>query len=302
MINRSFRNPCRFAGPETDGSQYCFTAGPSQNSFELSPFLNLIPFFNLDPNAFSLQGYDIVINSQTSNLGQALVNGFILSGLTAIIVVIIGSLVAVVLSKYHFRGENYIVLIIFSMSSLPPIIILIPYYIQISILKGFGIDIFGFENPFYSPANGHFLSLLLPYVAFNFPLGVFLIRSFFTNIPDDLIKAAKVDGASNFQIFRKILIPLTRPGIFTTALMVFIQAWNELLFARLFLLGENDSQTVPLALLKFLLNPSALTGVPWIPELILATGSVIATVPLIILVLILQRYIIAGITSGAVKG
>ena len=354
MINRSFRNPCR----SVNTAYNCYTAGPVQDSFELSPFVDtLMNFFNITggKNTFSLQGYDIALNSQAAKLIPALINGFIVSGLTAIFVVFIGSFVAVILSKYHFRGERYIVLIIFSMSSLPPVIILIPYILQIFVLKnlqifGFNlsVDIFafnlkdfvlvlgswsfplgqtieglltGFQSfllsiPLIGPllanfgnflldlfnsTNGRLLSLVLPYIAFNLPLGVFLIRSFFTNIPDELIKAAKVDGASNFQIFRKILLPLTRPGIFTTALMVFIQAWNELLFAQIFLSGSQNSFTVPLALLRFLLNPSQLS-VPWVASLVLDTAAVIATLPLIILVLILQRYIISGITSGAVKG
>ncbi|MHA2336335.1 MAG: ABC transporter permease [Candidatus Hodarchaeales archaeon] len=297
MINRSFRNPCRVAGPEPNGDQFCFNQAPAQNEFELSPFL--------DPEIFSLQSYDIVLNSETANLIQALINGFILSGLTAIIVVFVGSFVAAILAKYHFPGERYIVLIIFSMSSLPPIIIIIPYLIQILVMEDFLFPILGegirdftlvgsFVEDFFKlwefipilgpflvslvrSANGNLLTLVIPYTAFNLPLGVFLIRSFFREIPDELIKAAKVDGASNFQTFRKIT-------------------------ARIFLIGNNDSYTVPLALQQFLVNPSQLTNIPWIPNLILATGAVIATVPLVLLVLLLQRYIISGITAGAVKG
>jgi multiple sugar transport system permease protein len=146
------------------------------------------------------------------------------------------------------------------------------------------------------------LSLVLPYAAFNLPLGVFLIRSFFQEVPDELIKAAKVDGASNWQIFRKILLPLTGPGIFTSGLLVFIQAWNELLFARIFLISSPDNWTVPLSLLQFIITGSELTGIPFVPQLVLSAASIIATLPLVVVVLIFQRKIISGITSGAVKG
>jgi multiple sugar transport system permease protein len=149
---------------------------------------------------------------------------------------------------------------------------------------------------------GPLFPLILPYVAFNLPLGVFLLRSFFAEIPDELILAAKVDGATNFQIFRKILLPLTRPGIFTTAMMVFIFAWNELLFARMFLIQSDQFYTVPLSILQFQKSSSELTGIPWVPELVLNAASIIATLPLIIMVLILQKNIIKGITAGAVKG
>ncbi len=275
MIDRSLRDPCFKVGDQCPSSAVV----PIQKTFELIP------------KYLSIQSYSIVLNSQYTNFIRVLINGFLLSGATAIVVIIVASFVAAVLAKYHLPYENYFVLLIFSMSSLPPIIIIIPYVLQTQILAGYGINL-----------QGQLYGLLLPYVAFNLPLGVFLLRSFFQQIPDELIKAAKVDGASNFQTFRKILLPLTKPGIFTSGIMVFIQAWNELLFAQIFLSSNPSNWTAPLAILQFNRTGTAIAGIPWTSSIVLMSASVIATLPLVIVVLILQKQIISGITSGAVKG
>ena len=290
VLDRSFRNPCLYVKAGTQ----CTSAAPPQRTFELIP------------QYFSLQSYTLVLNSAETSFAQALINGFFLSGFTAIIVVIIGSLVAVVTSKYHFPYERYLILMIFAMTSLPPIVIIIPYLIEILSLKSIGVDLQQLA-PIHTGIFGitiypNTFVLLLPYAAVNLPLGFFLLRSFFAEIPDELVKAAKVDGASNTQIFTKILFPLTRPGIFTTAMMVFIEAWNELLFARLFLIANRNSWTVPLAILQFAITPSDLSNIPWVPDLVLTAAAVVSTLPLIIIVLVLQRQIISGMTAGAVKG
>ncbi|MHA2054333.1 MAG: ABC transporter permease [Candidatus Hodarchaeales archaeon] len=285
---RSFRDPCQ----RVNADQGCTSSTPPQNDFE---FL---------PKHPSIQSYKIIFTSSNADIDRALLNGFILAGTTALLVVILGSLVAAILAKYQFRFQTLFILMIFAMSSLPPIIIIIPYILQINWLADHNINIR--EMNWIKIGGSHYpgplFPLILPYVAFNLPLGVFLLRSFFAEIPDELILAAKVDGATNFQIFRKILLPLTRPGIFTTAMMVFIFAWNELLFARMFLIQSDQFYTVPLSILQFQKSSSELTGIPWVPELVLNAASIIATLPLIIMVLILQKNIIKGITAGAVKG
>lgn len=307
---RSFRDPCL----RIDKNKGCPESSPPQSEFE---FLPKYP---------SIQSYKIIFSGSQTDFAKALINSVILASLTAILVIIIGSLVAVILAKYEFKFQTSFILMIFAMSSLPPIIIIIPYLLQINYLSDHGINLrnasidtilnylsdYGINLPnngiinsivkLIGPYPGPLFPLLIPYVAFNLPLGVFLLRSFFTEIPNELLLAAKVDGASNFQIFRKILLPLTRPGIFTTWMMVFIIAWNELLFARMFLIGNEEFRTVPLAILQFQKSNSEILGIPWSSSLVLATASIIATLPLIILVLILQKNIIKGITAGAVKG
>ncbi len=283
---RSFRNPCF----EINEDKGCYEASPRQAEFE---FLPKFP---------SIQSYEIIFSD--SDFTDALINSFILASLTASIVIIIGSLVAVILAKYEFKFQTAFILMIFAMSSLPPIIIIIPYLLQTIYLSDHGIDLRNFEIIKIGDKGypGPLLPLLIPYVAFNLPLGVFLLRSFFVEVPNELMLAAKVDGAKNFQIFRKILLPLTRPGIFTTWMMVFIFAWNELLFAKVFLTTRPEFRTVPLAILQFDRSDSETLGIPYTSDLLLTTASIIATLPLIILVLILQKNIIKGITAGAVKG
>jgi len=143
-------------------------------------------------------------------------------------------------------------------------------------------------------------TLIIPYAAINLPLAVFVLTAFFSAIPEELWSAAKVDGASNFQIFRKIILPLTITGIFTCAILVFIAAWNELLFAQIFLTSD-DNHTVPRAILRFVDNELSLQA-PYDTGIALLAATSLATVPLVILVLIFQKKIVSGLTLGAVKG
>jgi multiple sugar transport system permease protein len=177
------------------------------------------------------------------------------------------------------------------MNSLPPLIIIIPFYIQIISIASI--------LPFFDLRDNLF-GLVLPYAAFNLPLAIFILIAFFREIPEDLWKAAKVDGASNFQIFRKIIFPLTLPGIFTSAILVFIASWNELLFAQIFL-TDPMNHTVPRAILRYLRNPQSLTAT-WDTDIALLAATTISTIPLVLVVLIFQKKIVSGLTSGAVKG
>ncbi len=156
---------------------------------------------------------------------------------------------------------------------------------------------------FYASATAPLLhpqiALLIPYVAFNLPLTLFLLYNFFQEIPSELVKAARVDGASNFQVFWQVIFPLAIPGVFTTAILVFIAAWNEFLFASL-LLSTSNEWTIPVAMSLFSGIP--ISGITYDPYLLLNAATVVVTLPLIILVLIFQKQIIAGITAGAVKG
>jgi trehalose/maltose transport system permease protein len=141
-------------------------------------------------------------------------------------------------------------------------------------------------------------SLILTYLVFTLPFTVWVLTSFFAGLPKELEEAAYVDGASPFETLYKVMLPLIAPGLVTTGLLAFINAWNEFLFAVSFL-QTPDKRTVPLAI--FLFNTATGGGfeVPW--GTIMA-GTVVVTVPLIVLVLIFQNRIISGLTAGAVKG
>ena len=138
--------------------------------------------------------------------------------------------------------------------------------------------------------------LIIPYMTFTLPLAIWTLSAFFREIPWDLDKAARVDGATPFQAFRKVIAPLAAPGMFTSAILVFIFAWNDFLFATA-LTSTNRARTVPAAIAFF-------TGASQFsfPTGQIAAASVVVTIPIIIMVLVFQRRIVAGLTSGAVKG
>ncbi len=138
--------------------------------------------------------------------------------------------------------------------------------------------------------------LILPYVTFSLPLAIYTLSAFFREIPWELEKAAQMDGATPFQAFRSVIVPLVAPGVFSTAILVFIFCWNDFLFA-VSLTSTEASQTTTVAIANF-------TGAS---EFIEPTGSISAaavllTVPIIVFVLFFQRRIVAGLTAGAVKG
>jgi multiple sugar transport system permease protein len=138
--------------------------------------------------------------------------------------------------------------------------------------------------------------LIIPYLTFSLPLAIYVLSAFFREIPWDLEKAAQVDGATPFQSFRKIIVPLAAPGVFTTAILVFIFAWNDFVFA-ISLTSTTRARTVPAAI-AFFTGTSQFTT----PIGSIAAAAVVITVPIIIMVLIFQRRIVAGLTAGAVKG
>lgn len=250
--------------------------------------------FELFPKYFSFRAYEVIFLSSNVygiTFEKALLNGFILSGLTVIVVLVVGSLIAYAIAKFDFRGKKPLNGFIFSMNSLPPLIIIIPFYIQI-IAVGSLIPVLDVRD--------NLLGLVLPYSAFNLPLAIFILVAFFKEIPQDLWSAAKVDGATNFQIFRKVILPLTIPGIFTCAILVFIASWNELLFAQIFLTSP-ENQTVPRTILRYVRNPQSISA-SWDTDIALLAATSLATIPLIIVVLIFQKKIISGLTRGAVKG
>src|SRR5918997_488524 len=138
--------------------------------------------------------------------------------------------------------------------------------------------------------------LILPYLSFSLPLSIYILSAFFREIPWDLDKAAQMDGASPMQAFRRVILPLAMPGVFTAGILVFISAWNDFLFANV-LTSTDASRTAPVAL-AFFRGASQFTD----PSGAIAAGAVVVTVPILIMVLIFQRRIVSGLTAGAVKG
>jgi ABC-type glycerol-3-phosphate transport system permease component len=205
-------------------------------------------------------------------------NSIVVAGCTTLFCVVVGSLAAYALARLRFRGKGLILGFILAVSMFPQISIVSPLYLMLRAL--------GLINTYPG--------LILPYLTFAMPLTVWLLVGYFRQLPPDLEEAALVDGASRWQRFVKVLLPLSVPGVATTAILTFIYSWNEFLFALSFTVGP-DRQTVPVAIALF----RGQYQVPW-GEILAA--AVVATVPVAAMVLIFQRRIVQGLTAGAVKG
>jgi multiple sugar transport system permease protein len=204
-------------------------------------------------------------------------NSFIVSSVTTIIAVIFASFAAYALARLKFRGKTIILGLVLSVSMFPQISTISPIYI---ILMKLGL-------------TNSYTGLVIPYITITLPLSIWILVTFFRKIPMELEESAKIDGASLMQTYVKIIFPLAVPGIFTTAILAFIAAWNEYLFS-LTINTEENYKTVPVGISMF----QGQYTIPW-GEICAAT--VVVTIPLVILVLIFQRRIVSGLTSGSVK-
>ena len=212
----------------------------------------------------------------------ALRNSAIVAASTTVLSLFIGTVGAYALGRFKFRGRLPVMYLILSMTMFPAIAILGSLF---DLVRRFGL-------------YNQLPALIITYLVFTLPFTVWVLTSFFQGLPKELEEAAYVDGASPLETLYKVMLPLIAPGLVTTGLLAFINAWNEFLFAVSFL-QTPDKRTVPLAI--FLFNTATGGGfeIPW--GTIMA-ATVVVTVPLIVLVLIFQNRIISGLTAGAVKG
>src|SRR6478752_1967058 len=228
---------------------------------------------------------------EASFFRHALLNSTIVAGAVTVLSLAIGSLAAYALGRFRFRGRGFVMYLMLSMTIFPQIAILGALY---TMIRGFTI-----VGPIHFPHVFDTLwSLVFTYLIFTLPFTVWVLTSFMQALPGDLEEAAYVDGATPFQVFYKVLLPLLLPGLVTTGLLAFIAAWNEYLFALSFI-QDPDKYTVPLAITSFVGESGSSFQQPW--GTIMA-ATIIITVPLVALVLVFQRYILAGLTAGAVKG
>jgi multiple sugar transport system permease protein len=209
---------------------------------------------------------------------QALVNSTIISATTTVICLFFGSITAYAISRLRFRFKGTVMTLILAISFFPAVAIIAPLFIQYAQVGL--IDTYA--------------SVIITDTVFALPLTIWLLVAFFRELPVDLEDAAKVDGATTIQAFQKVIVPLAAPGVFTTAILTFIFAWNEYLFANTFLL-DPARQPVTVAIPNFATVYTVDYGAQ-------AAAAVVVTVPLVILVLIFQRRIVSGLTAGAVKG
>jgi multiple sugar transport system permease protein len=206
-------------------------------------------------------------------------NSLLIAGATTLLAIVVGALAAYALARLPIRGRMLILGGILAATMFPGTSIIGPLFMVISGL--------GLVNTFPG--------LIWPYTSFALPFTVWVLTNFFGQIPLELEEAAEVDGCSPMQAFLRIILPLAAPGLATAAILVFIAAWNEFLFAVTFT-RTNDLRTVPVGIASF-------TGirdeVPWGE---VSAAAVIVTLPLIILTIIFQKRIVQGLTAGAVKG
>jgi trehalose/maltose transport system permease protein len=213
---------------------------------------------------------------------RALINSAIVSISVTLLALVVGAFAAYALGRFRFRGRTPVLYLILSMTMFP----------QIAILG----SLFQMINQFH--LYNRLGSLVLTYLVFTLPFTVWVLTSFFRQLPGALEEAAYVDGATPFQTFYKVLLPLAGPGLVTTGLLAFIGAWNEFLFAVSFT-QTPEHRTVPPAIANFAGQTGSGFEVPWGS---IMAAVVVVTVPIVVLVLIFQRKILAGLTAGAVKG
>ena len=208
-------------------------------------------------------------------------NSSVVSFLTVLIALVVGSFAAYALGRLEFKGRGVMLYAVLAMTMFP----------QISILSGL------FKITRDLGVYGSTSALLLTYPIFTLPFTIWVLTTFFRGLPKELEQAALVDGATSFQTFYRILLPLTAPALVTTGLLAFVAAWNEYLFALTFTFVNPDAQTVTVAIANF--TGRVLRQEP-IAEVMAA--SVVVTIPLLALVLAFQSRIMEGLTAGAVKG
>ena len=231
----------------------------------------------IPPNP-SLKNYTSIF--ENSAFTRSLLNSAIVSLTTTFIGVVVGSFAAYALARLKMRFKFPLLALVLSITTFPQIAIAAPLF---RLWSDIGL---------YNTLVG----LVIPYLTFALPLSIYILVSFFREIPKDLEEAALVDGATNFEAFRKVVVPLAAPGLATTAILTFISAWNEFLLAFT-LTSSQSARTVPVAISQF--TGSSQFEVPLGTQ---SAASVVISIPLIILVLLFQKRIVAGLTAGAVKG
>jgi multiple sugar transport system permease protein len=280
------RKPAKAAGPKTPWWMYLAIAAIVL--FCLFPFYWLINISlktgtdlrsgSAYPPSPTLNNYQAIFKN--GDFTRALLNSAVVSITTTVLSLTIGSFCAYALARLRFKGKFPILAIVLSITTFPAIAIAAPLFRLWS-------DI-GIYNTW--------IGLIIPSMTFALPLSIYILVSFFKEIPKDLEEAALVDGATYFQAFRKVVVPLAAPGLATAGILTFIGTWNEFLFA-ITLTSSPNARTVPAAI-AFFTGATAFE----VPLGTISAASVVISVPLILLVLFFQKRIVAGLTAGAVKG
>jgi multiple sugar transport system permease protein len=229
-------------------------------------------------SGFSFDNYDVIFSDDT--FIAALINSIGIAAIATVISIVLAAMTAYATSRLNFTGKTLILSGALAVAMFPAISIVGSLF---DMWRAIGL-------------YDTWLGLIIPYMTFTLPLAIYTLSAFFREIPWELEQAAQVDGATPFQAFRKVIVPLAAPGVFTAAILVFIFAWNDFIFANT-LTSTDAARTVPAALAFF-------TGASQFEQPIgaISAAAIVVTVPIIIMVFIFQRRIVAGLTAGAVKG
>jgi len=230
------------------------------------------------PSHWSLDNYRTVFD--TNLFTSALRNSIGISLIATTISVVLATVAAYAIARLQFRGKRLVLSAALAIAIFPTVALVGSLF---DMWRSLGI-------------YDTWIGLIIPYVSFTLPLSIWVLSAFFREIPWEMEQAAQVDGATPWQAFRKVIVPLAAPGVFTAAILAFFFAWNDFVFG-ISLTATDAARPVPAALAFF-------TGESFFqqPTAAISAASVIVTIPVIALVLIFQRRIVAGLTSGAVKG
>lgn len=241
---------------------------PDEDAFRFPP--------RLWPETVTLQHFANIADNPV--LARYVTNSLIVAGLTAVFTVLVSAYTAYSFSKFRYRGRRSLMYLILASQMFPQALLLITLYLVFSA--------YGLLNTY--------LALILSFTTFTLPLCVWMLKGFFDTVPDELLEAAKVDGAGQGSIIHRILLPVSLPGLVATGLFAFIRGWNDFIFALT--LARPEKQTLPPGLVNTYLGEFQTA---W-PDLMAA--SLVVSLPVVIGFVILQRYLVAGLVSGAVKG
>ncbi|HEX2048750.1 MAG TPA: carbohydrate ABC transporter permease [Acidimicrobiales bacterium] len=230
------------------------------------------------PDSWTLENYRTVFN--TPLFTSALRNSIVVSLIATLLSVMIATVAAYAIARLEFPGKRLILSLALAIATFPAVSLVGPLF---DIWRSVGL-------------YDTWLGLIIPYMSFTLPLSIWTLSAFFRQIPWEMEQAAQVDGATPWQAFRKVIVPLAAPGVFTAAILAFFFAWNDFVFA-ISLTSTDRARPVPAALAFF-------TGASQFqrPAAAISAAAVVVTIPVIVLVLLFQRRIVSGLTAGAVKG
>src|SRR6187549_3412123 len=227
------------------------------------------------PKEPTLQNYDDILNN--SDFQHSLVNSFGIASISTFLSVILATLAAYAIARLEFKGKRLVLSLALAIAMFPVVALVGPLF---DLWRTLGL---------FNTWPG----LIIPYMSFTLPLAIWTLSAFFREIPWEMEQAAQVDGATSWQAFRKVIVPLAAPGVFTAAILTFFFAWNDFVFG-ISLTSTERSRPIPAAL-SFFVGASQFEQ----PTGAISAAAVVVTIPVVILVLLFQRQIVSGLTQGA---